>query len=195
MGMLLLLLGCLSCPTLCNPIDGSPPGSAVPGILQARTLEWVAISYGYRFSPDSSILSTLHTLSHCLLVSKVSGGNREIIVFRVPCMWWVTLLIAFKILCIYFDRVCFSVWVFCSLHLEFIELVGFIDSCISSSLEFLAIIFSNNFLFLSLSSFGTHVMYSLFLLMVSRKSFGLFTFPHSCSFVIPRLGNFNCPIF
>ena len=32
-----------SCPTLCNPIDGSPPGSAVPGILQARTLEWVAI--------------------------------------------------------------------------------------------------------------------------------------------------------
>ena len=33
-----------SCPTLCNPIDGSPPGSAIPGILQARTLEWVAIS-------------------------------------------------------------------------------------------------------------------------------------------------------
>ena len=31
-----------SCPTLCNPIDGSPPGSPVPGILQARTLEWVA---------------------------------------------------------------------------------------------------------------------------------------------------------
>ena len=34
-----------SCPTLCNPRDGSPPGSAVPGILQARTLEWVAISF------------------------------------------------------------------------------------------------------------------------------------------------------
>ena len=33
------------CPTLCDPIDGSPPGSAVPGILQARTLEWVAISF------------------------------------------------------------------------------------------------------------------------------------------------------
>ena len=33
-----------SCPTLCDPIDGSPPGSSVPGILQARTLEWVAIS-------------------------------------------------------------------------------------------------------------------------------------------------------
>ena len=34
-----------SCPTLCNPVDGSPPGSPVPGILQARTLEWVAISF------------------------------------------------------------------------------------------------------------------------------------------------------
>ena len=33
------------CPTLCDPIDGSPPGSAVPGILQARTLEWAAISF------------------------------------------------------------------------------------------------------------------------------------------------------
>ena len=34
-----------SCPTLCDPIDGSPPGSAIPEILQARTLEWVAISF------------------------------------------------------------------------------------------------------------------------------------------------------
>ena len=42
---LLLLLRRLLCPTLCDPIDGSPPGSSVPGILQARTLEWVAISF------------------------------------------------------------------------------------------------------------------------------------------------------
>ena len=34
-----------SCPTLCDPIDGSPPGSPVPEILQARTLEWVAVSF------------------------------------------------------------------------------------------------------------------------------------------------------
>ena len=34
-----------SCPTLCDPIDGSPPGSAIPGILQARTLEWVTIAF------------------------------------------------------------------------------------------------------------------------------------------------------
>ena len=34
-----------SCPTLCDPIDGSPPGSPIPGILQTGTLEWVAISF------------------------------------------------------------------------------------------------------------------------------------------------------
>ena len=34
-----------SCPTLCDPVDGSPPGSSIPGILQARTLEWVAIAF------------------------------------------------------------------------------------------------------------------------------------------------------
>ena len=37
-----------SCPTLCDPIDGSPPGSPDPQILQARTLEWVAISFSSR---------------------------------------------------------------------------------------------------------------------------------------------------
>ena len=37
-----------SCPTLCDPIDGSPPGSLIPGILPARTLEWVAIYYNGR---------------------------------------------------------------------------------------------------------------------------------------------------
>ena len=40
-----------SCPTLCNPIDGSPPGSPVPGILQARKLEWVAIPSSRGSSP------------------------------------------------------------------------------------------------------------------------------------------------
>ena len=34
-----------SCPTLCDPIDGSPPGSTIPGILQARIVEWIAISF------------------------------------------------------------------------------------------------------------------------------------------------------
>ena len=42
---MLLLLSLQLCLTLCDPIDGSPPGFPVPGILQARTLEWVAISF------------------------------------------------------------------------------------------------------------------------------------------------------
>ena len=43
--LLLLLLSLQSCPTLCNPIDGSPPDSSVPEILRARTLKWVAIPF------------------------------------------------------------------------------------------------------------------------------------------------------
>ena len=43
--LLLLLLSRFRCVRLCDPMDGSPPGSPVPGILQARTLEWVAISF------------------------------------------------------------------------------------------------------------------------------------------------------
>ena len=39
-----------SCSTLCDPIDGSPPGSSIPGILQARTLEWVAISFSRKLT-------------------------------------------------------------------------------------------------------------------------------------------------
>ena len=47
-----------SCPTLCDPIDGSPPGSPVPGILQARTLGWVAISFSNRHSVTTKWLQT-----------------------------------------------------------------------------------------------------------------------------------------
>ena len=48
------------CPTLCNPIDGSPPGSAVPGILQARTLEWVAISFSNAWKWKVKLKSLSH---------------------------------------------------------------------------------------------------------------------------------------
>ena len=44
-----------SCLTLSDPIDGSPPGSAVPGILQARTLEWVALSFSREFSQSRDL--------------------------------------------------------------------------------------------------------------------------------------------
>ena len=49
-----------SCPTLCDPIDGSPLGSAVPGILQARTLEWVAISFSKAWKWKVKVKSLSH---------------------------------------------------------------------------------------------------------------------------------------
>ena len=49
-----------SCPTLCNPIDGSPPGSPIPGILQARTLEWVAISFSNAWKWKVKVRSLSH---------------------------------------------------------------------------------------------------------------------------------------
>ena len=48
------------CPTLCSPIDGSPPGSPVPGILQARTLEWVAISFSNAWKWKVKVKSLSH---------------------------------------------------------------------------------------------------------------------------------------
>ena len=49
-----------SCPTLCDPIDSSPPGSPVPGILQARTLEWVAISFSNAWKWEVKVKSLSH---------------------------------------------------------------------------------------------------------------------------------------
>ena len=54
-----------SCPTLCDPVDDSPPGSPVPGILQARTLEWVAISFSNAWKWKVKVRS----LSHVQLVA------------------------------------------------------------------------------------------------------------------------------
>ena len=54
-----------SCPTLCDPRDGSPPGSPVPGILQARTLEWVAISFSnaWEWKVKGKLLSRVRLLA------------------------------------------------------------------------------------------------------------------------------------
>ena len=51
------------CPTLCNPIDGSPPGSPVTGILQARTLEWVAISFSNAWKWKVKLLSSVQLVA------------------------------------------------------------------------------------------------------------------------------------
>ena len=56
-----------SCPTLCDPIDGSPPGSPIPGILQVRTLEWVAISFSnawkWKVESESEFAQSCPTLN------------------------------------------------------------------------------------------------------------------------------------
>ena len=49
-----------SCPTLCDPIDGNPPGSPIPGILQARTLDWVAISFSNAWNWKVKVKSLSH---------------------------------------------------------------------------------------------------------------------------------------
>ena len=64
-----------SCPTLCNPIDSSPAGSPVPGILQARTLEWVAIS----FSNASRLVITFRPRSKRLLISWLQSPSAVIL--------------------------------------------------------------------------------------------------------------------
>ena len=67
-----------SCPTLCNPVDGSPPGSPIPGILQARTLEWVANSFSNAWKWKVKVKS----LSHIWLLE-----TRGLQPTRLLCPW------------------------------------------------------------------------------------------------------------
>ena len=71
-----------SCPTLCNPIDGSPPGSPIPGILQARTLEWVAISFSNAWKWKAKVKS-LNTMK-ITLVKWSSYINKRKIHVKCP---------------------------------------------------------------------------------------------------------------
>ena len=69
-----------SCRTLCDPIDRSPPGSSVPGILQARTLEWVAIFFSnfsrhYQVTPPLSTLILFTILTGVLFPKCPAGGS------------------------------------------------------------------------------------------------------------------------
>ena len=72
-----------SCPTLCIPIDGSPPGASDSGILQARTLEWVAISFSNACMHDKSLQSRLAITflpgSKCLLISWLQSPSAVIL--------------------------------------------------------------------------------------------------------------------
>ena len=77
-----------SCPTLCDPIDGSPPGSPVPGILQARTLEWVATSFSsaWKWKVKGKSLSRLcHLMDYSLPGFSVHG------IFQARVLEWVAI--------------------------------------------------------------------------------------------------------
>ena len=84
-----------SCPTLCDPIDGSPPGSSVPGILQARILEWVAISFSNACMRAKSLQSCL-ALCDTMDSSPLGSSVHRILQARV--LEWVA--ISFSILII-----------------------------------------------------------------------------------------------
>ena len=75
------------CPTLCDPIDGSLPGSAVPGILQARTLEWVAISFSNRELKRFCFYSHL-CMSFTTLVSGKPNSELTAICSRCSGHWF-----------------------------------------------------------------------------------------------------------
>ena len=74
-----------SCPTLCDPKDGSPPGSPVPGILQARTLEWVAISFSnaWKWKVKVKSLSRVWLLSNAMDCSPPGSSVHGIFQARV----------------------------------------------------------------------------------------------------------------
>ena len=87
-----------SCPTLCNPIDGSPPGSTNPGILQARTLKWVAISFSnaWKWKVKGKSLSHVQLLATpwtaaCQAPPSMGFSRQEYrsgVPYLKPSRWW-----------------------------------------------------------------------------------------------------------
>ena len=66
-----------SCPTLCDPIDGSPPGSPIPGILQARTLEWIKMMLRCRqLEGQERIIDHTYHGGRAVFLRKVPGAQR-----------------------------------------------------------------------------------------------------------------------
>ena len=84
------------CPTLYDPIDSSPPGSPVPGILQARTLEWVAISFSRESSQPSDQTQVSHTVDRRFTVwairvrniSRLFQNQSTVPVPKWTFIWW-----------------------------------------------------------------------------------------------------------
>ena len=68
----------LPCPTLCNPMNHSPPGSSVHGILQARILEWIAISFS-RDLPDPGVKPTSPAMADEIFITEPSEKPKELL--------------------------------------------------------------------------------------------------------------------
>ena len=76
------------CPTLCDPIDGSPTGSAIPGILQARTLEWVAISFSNAWKWKVKVKSLSKCLTLCDPMDCSLPGSSIHGIFQARVLEW-----------------------------------------------------------------------------------------------------------
>ena len=89
--MLLLLLSRFSCVQLCDPTDGSPPGSSVPGILQARTLEWVAyfLLQCMKVKSESEVVQSCPTLCDPMACSLPGSSVHGI--FQARVLEWVAI--------------------------------------------------------------------------------------------------------
>ena len=87
-----------SCPTLCDPIDGSPPSSPIPGILQARILEWVAISFlqCMKMKSESEGGQSCLTLSECRDCSLPGSSVHGI--FQARVLEWVAIVFSPNVL-------------------------------------------------------------------------------------------------
>ena len=97
-----------SCPTLCDPIDGSPPGSPVPGILQARTLEWVAISFSNAWKWKVKVKSLSKCPTLCDPMDCSLPGSSVHGIFQTRVLEWVA--IAFSGTHIYLWLIQADVW-------------------------------------------------------------------------------------
>ena len=115
------------CPTLCDPIDGSPPGSPIPGILQARTLEWVAISFStawkwkvkVKFFSRVRLLATPWTAAYQAPPSM--GFSRQECWSGLPLSsMWKCLITSYNIQCLFFTPGQWKGCIQMDLHLRFL---------------------------------------------------------------------------
>ena len=124
-----------SCPTLCDPRDGSPPGSPVPGILQARTLEWVAISFSNAWKwkvkvksaqscptpSDTMDCSPPGSSDHGIFQARVLEWGATAFSMVMPGDIWIRLLgadnVHFDLVCIHFVKIHWAI------HLKYLHFI------------------------------------------------------------------------